>query len=85
MIRLKEQTVHGAKTFEELRAMHQWKIPNDYNVAIDCLDRHAGFRDKVALIYNDDEGRQSRGSVGCYALRAWSQWYRLLVQLLARW
>lgn len=60
MIGLKEQTVHGAKTFAELRAMHRWKIPNDYNVAIDCLDRHAGLRDKVALVYDDDEGHSAR-------------------------
>jgi acetyl-CoA synthetase len=60
MIGLKEQTVHGAKTFAELRAMHRWKIPNDYNVAIDCLDRHTGLRDKVALIYDDDEGHSAR-------------------------
>jgi acetyl-CoA synthetase len=40
--------------------MHRWKIPNDYNVAIDCLDRRTGLRDKVALIYDDDEGHSAR-------------------------
>ena len=59
MIGLKEQTVRGAKTFAELRAMHRWKIANDYNVAIDCLDRHTRLRDKVALIYEDDEGHSA--------------------------
>jgi acetyl-CoA synthetase len=60
MIGLKEQTVRGAKTFAELRAKHQWKIPADYNVAIDCLDRHVELRDKVALLYEDDEGHTAR-------------------------
>jgi acetyl-CoA synthetase len=60
MIGLKEQTVRGAKTFAELRARHKWIIPSDYNVAIDCLDRHHELRDKVALIYEDDEGHSAR-------------------------
>ena len=60
MIGLKEQTVRGAKTFAELRAKHRWNIPPDYNVAIDCLDRHVELRDKTALIYADDEGHTAR-------------------------
>jgi acetyl-CoA synthetase len=60
MIGLKEHTVRGAKSFAELRAMHKWNIPADYNVAIDCLDRHTSLRDKVALLYEDDEGHTAR-------------------------
>jgi acetyl-CoA synthetase len=60
MIGLKEQTVRGAKSFAELRARHKWNIPADYNVAIDCLDRHVELRDKVALLYEDDEGHTAR-------------------------
>ncbi len=60
MIGLKEQTVRGAKSIAELRAKHKWNIPPDYNVVIDCLDRHTELRDKVALIYEDDEGHSAR-------------------------
>jgi acetyl-CoA synthetase len=60
MIGLKEQTVRGAKTFAELRAKHRWNIPPDYNVAVDCLDRHVELRDKTALLYADDEGHTAR-------------------------
>jgi acetyl-CoA synthetase len=60
MIGLKEQTVRGGKNFADLRAKHKWIIPADYNVAIDCLDRHANLRDKVALLYEDDEGHSAR-------------------------
>ncbi|HWN57435.1 MAG TPA: AMP-binding protein [Methylomirabilota bacterium] len=60
MIGLKEQTVRGAKTFAELRAKHRWNIPADYNVAVDCLDRHVELRDKTALLYADDEGHTAR-------------------------
>src|SRR5689334_1766708 len=64
MIGLKEQTVRGAKTFAELRAKHRWNIPADYNVAIDCLDRHVELRDKTALLYADDEGHTARYTFG---------------------
>lgn len=40
----------------EAHARHRWQIPSDYNVAIDCLDRHVELRDRVALYYEDDEG-----------------------------
>jgi acetyl-CoA synthetase len=64
MIGLKEQTVRGAKTFAELRAKHRWNIPADYNVAVDCLDRHVELRDKTALLYADDEGHTARYTFG---------------------
>jgi acetyl-CoA synthetase len=64
MIGLREQTVRGGKNFADLRAKHKWNIPADYNVAIDCLDRHTSLRDKVALIYEDDEGRSARYTFG---------------------
>jgi acetyl-CoA synthetase len=60
MIGLKEQTVRGAKSVAELRAKHKWNVPADYNVVVDCLDRHTELRDKVALIYEDDEGHSAR-------------------------
>jgi acetyl-CoA synthetase len=60
MIGLKEQTVRGGKNFADLRARHKWNIPADYNVAIDCLDRHTKLRDKIALFYEDDEGHSAR-------------------------
>jgi acetyl-CoA synthetase len=64
MIGLKEQTVRGAKSIAELRAKHKWNVPPDYNVVIDCLDRHTELRDKVALLYEDDEGHHARYTFG---------------------
>jgi acetyl-CoA synthetase len=60
MIGLKEQTVRGEKDFRSLRAKHQWHIPADYSVVVDCLDRHTQLRNKVALLYEDDEGHTAR-------------------------
>jgi acetyl-CoA synthetase len=64
MIGLKEQTVHGAKSFADARAKHRWQIPAEYNVAIDCLDRHTALRDRTALYYEDDEGHTARYTFG---------------------
>jgi acetyl-CoA synthetase len=60
MIGLKEQTVHGATSIADACARHRWRIPADYNVAIDCLDRHVERADQVALYYEDDEGHSAR-------------------------
>ncbi len=64
LIGLREQTVKDAKSIADARARHQWRIPADYNVAIDCIDRHADLRDKPALFYEDDEGREERYTFG---------------------
>jgi acetyl-CoA synthetase len=64
MIGLKDQTVHGASTIAEAQVRHRWQVPADYNVAIDCLDRHVALRDRVALYYEDDEGHTEQHTFG---------------------
>jgi acetyl-CoA synthetase len=61
---LREQTVKGAKSVADARTRHRWNIPADYNVVIDCLDRHTALRDKPALFYEDDEGRAEKYTFG---------------------
>src|SRR3990170_6304705 len=63
-IGLKEQTVKDAKSFADARARHRWQIPADYNVTVDCLDRHPDLRDKVALYYEDDRGHTEQYTFG---------------------
>ncbi len=63
-IGLREQTVKDAKSIADARARHQWRIPADYNVAIDCIDRHTDLRDQPALFYEDDEGHEARYTFG---------------------
>ena len=63
-IGLKEQTVKDAKSFADARARHRWQIPADYNVAVDCLDRHSDLRDKIALYYEDDQGHTEQYTFG---------------------
>jgi len=64
IIGLREQTVHGAKSIADACARHRWNIPADYNVTVDCLDRHTDLRDKPALYYEDDEGRAETYTFG---------------------
>lgn len=64
MIGLKEQTVLEPRSFADAHARHRWNIPYDYNVAVDCLDRHPELRDRVALFYEDDEGHSEQYTFG---------------------
>src|SRR5271154_5822060 len=72
IIGLRDQTVPGAKSIAEACARHRWNIPADYNVAVDCLDRHTDLRDKPALYYEDNEGRVETytfGQIGALSRR----------------
>jgi len=64
MIGLIEHTVKRASSIADAHAKHRWNIPADYNVAIDCLDRHTTMRDKIALYYEDDEGHAEKYTFG---------------------
>ncbi len=64
LIGLREETVKDAKSIADARARHLWRIPADYNVAIDCIDRHTDLRDQPALFYEDDEGRAETYTFG---------------------
>jgi acetyl-CoA synthetase len=61
---LRERTVRNATSIADARARHRWQIPAEYNVAVDCLDRHADLWDKPALYYEDDEGREEKYTFG---------------------
>jgi acetyl-CoA synthetase len=38
----------------------RWAVPEQFNIADAVCDRHAGVRDKIALYYEDDEGKQEK-------------------------
>jgi acetyl-CoA synthetase len=64
MVGLKEQTVKDAKSFKQAQERHRWIIPSDYNVTVDCLDRHVELRDRVALYYEEENGHSARYTFG---------------------
>jgi len=47
---LADQTVRDARSYDEARARHVWKIPARYNIAHDVCDRHADGGQRPALL-----------------------------------
>ena len=46
-----------ARTYEEVYRAFQWKVPQYYNIGVDCCDKWASQRYRLALIYEDEKGR----------------------------
>jgi acetyl-CoA synthetase len=55
-------------TYEEAVAAHEWRVPERYNIAVDCCDKHPA--DKLAMIHEDFEGTVRRIHWG--ELQEWS-------------
>jgi acetyl-CoA synthetase len=55
-------------TYEEAVAAHEWRVPERYNIAVDCCDKHPA--DKLAMIHEDFEGTVRRVHWG--ELQEWS-------------
>ena len=49
--------LQSAETYREVYENFQWRIPEFYNIGIDVCDKWAEERDRLALIYEDEEGR----------------------------
>lgn len=41
-------------SYEEARAQHRWEVPERYNIAADCCDKHPD--EKLAMIHEDFRG-----------------------------
>src|SRR5919205_1532805 len=42
------------RSYEEICSAHEWYVPERYNIAADCCDKHPP--DKLAMIHEDFEG-----------------------------
>src|SRR6476620_5966341 len=51
-----------AKTYDELYRNFRWDIPDRFNVATACCDRHADGAGRLALVYVDEDGGTPRSS-----------------------
>src|SRR3954466_16410910 len=49
-------------SYEEMRAQHEWHVPERYNIATDVCDKHP--RDRLAMIWEDWRGSERRVSFG---------------------
>jgi acetyl-CoA synthetase len=43
-------------SYDEICAAHEWRVPERYNIAADCCDKHP--RDKLAMIWESHDGAQ---------------------------
>jgi acetyl-CoA synthetase len=57
-------------SYKEVYDRFRWSIPATYNIAVDVCDRHAGDRARVAMIYEDHEGRVSEHSFAEFRARS---------------
>lgn len=48
------------KTYEEVYGSFQWKVPKFFNIGVDICDKWADERYRLALIYEDEEGRTEK-------------------------
>ena len=51
-----------ASSYDELYRNFRWDIPERFNMATACCDRHADGSGRLALIYVDDDGAATRTS-----------------------
>src|SRR3954465_4239464 len=49
-------------TYEEMRAAHEWQVPERYNIATDVCDKHD--RDRLAMVWEDWRGTERKVSFG---------------------
>jgi acetyl-CoA synthetase len=49
-------------SYDELYRNFHWEIPPRFNIATACCDRHADGSDRLALIYVDEDGAETRTS-----------------------
>ena len=52
----------SASDYEALRRDFRWAIPDRYNMGVDCCDRHADGRGRLALIVEAEDGEVRRWS-----------------------
>ena len=51
-----------ASTYDELTRNFRWDVPERFNMATACCDRHADGSGRLALIYVHDDGTATRTS-----------------------
>ena len=48
------------KTYEDVYDAFQWQIPRNYNIGVDICDKWAHQRSRLALLYEEENGRVDR-------------------------
>ncbi|MFQ5958060.1 MAG: AMP-binding protein, partial [Alphaproteobacteria bacterium] len=45
------------RSYDQVYRGFHWRVPERYNIGVDVCDRHAGDRDRLALVHEADDGR----------------------------
>jgi acetyl-CoA synthetase len=56
--------------YADIRRRFRWRIPAQYNIAVDVCDRHAVDRNRLAMIYEDEAGAVSEHSFREFSVRS---------------
>ncbi len=65
-----DKALPEGKTYEELCERFRWEIPASFNIAVDICDRHAGDPTRLAMIYEDEDGRVSEHTFAEFRARS---------------
>ncbi len=69
--------------YEDVYARFRWAVPSTFNIAISVCDRHARDRSRLAMIYEDAEGRVSEHTFAEFQARS-NQFAHVLAALGVR-
>jgi acetyl-CoA synthetase len=69
--------------YEEVYTRFRWDVPAAYNIAVDVCDRHARDRTRLAMVYEDADGRVSEHTFAEFRARS-NQFARVLAGLGVR-
>ena len=56
----KNKMLTPGKTYEDVYDAFKWQIPQNYNIGVDICDKWAHQRSRLALIYEEENGRVDR-------------------------
>ena len=65
-----DKALPEGNTYEELCARFRWDIPANFNIGVDICDRHAGDPTRLAMIYEDEDGRVSEHTFAEFRARS---------------
>ena len=65
-----DKALPEGNTYEELCARFRWDIPANFNIGVDICDRHADDPTRLAMIYEDEDGRVSEHTFAEFRARS---------------
>ncbi len=54
----------SSKSFDEAYAEFEWQLPSHFNIAESVCDRHQGLADRIAMLYENEQGETAQYTFG---------------------